>query len=55
MVTAVQVSVGHRKQVADLAVGIVHHGVEHRHVPQPGVVGAAGQRDEVDARVVVDP
>ena len=47
--------VGDRQQMTDLAVGVVHHRVEHGHVPQARVVGAAGQRDQVHVGVVVDP
>jgi hypothetical protein len=55
VVTPVQVAVNDREQVADLAVGVVDHGVEDRHVAQPGVVLAAGQGDQVHLLVQVDP
>jgi S-formylglutathione hydrolase FrmB len=40
MVAPVQVPVGDREQVPDLAVGVVDHRVEDRHLAQPGVIGA---------------
>ena len=49
MVTAVQVAVGDREQVPDLAVRVVDDRVEHRHLPQPPVVAAAGEGDVVHA------
>ena len=55
VVTAVQMPVGDRQQVTDLPVGVVHHRVEHGHVAQARVVGAAGQRDQVHVGVVVNP
>jgi hypothetical protein len=55
VIAAVQVAVGDRQQVADLPVSVVHHGVEHGHLAQPGVIAAAGQRDQVHLGVHVDP
>ncbi len=55
VVAAVQVAVGDGQEMADLPVGVVDHRVEDRHFPQRLVVGAAGERDQVDGLVEVDP
>ena len=54
VVDAVHVAVGHRDDVAALAVGVVHDRVEHRH-PAQGRVVAAHERRQVDVVVAVDP
>jgi hypothetical protein len=55
MVASVQVAVGNREQVTDLAVGVVDHRVEGGHLAQPGVVRAAGQGHQVNPVVNLDP
>ena len=55
VIATVEVPVGSRQQVADLAIGVVHHGIEDGHVAQRRVVGPAGQRDNVHRLVSVDP
>jgi S-formylglutathione hydrolase FrmB len=55
MVAPVQVPVRDGEQVPDLAVRVVDHGVEHRHLAQPRVVGAPCERDQVDGRIRLDP
>jgi hypothetical protein len=55
MVAPVQVAVGDREQVTDLAVRVVDDGVEDRHLAQAHVVIAPGQGDKVHLLVQVDP
>jgi hypothetical protein len=55
VVTAVEPFGADRQQVADLAVRVVDHGVEHGHVPEHLVIGAPRQGHQVRLGVGVDP
>ncbi len=55
VVTSVEPVRVDRQQVADLAVRVVDHGVEHGHVPEHLVVRPAGQGHQVHAGVRLDP
>jgi len=55
VVAAVQVAVGDRQQVADLPVRVVDDRVEDGQVAQRLMIGSAGEGDEVDGVVDVNP
>jgi hypothetical protein len=55
VVAAVQVTVGDREEMADLAIGVVDDGVENRHLAQPGVVVTTREGDQVHLLVQVNP
>src|SRR5215471_3172304 len=55
MIAAVEAPAAIGQQVADLAVGVVHHRVEDGHLPQRRMVVAAGERDDIDGFVRFDP
>src|SRR5258708_1101064 len=55
MIAAEQLAVAVRQEMADLAVGVVHHGIEDGHVPQCRMVIAAGERDDIHRLVRLDP